>query len=369
MSPWHILRKISTAAPHDRPALWSDGVQTLLAWPGEPSAPGIRLDSPDWQTPVKILPLGRIPREVSLFAGLDGNLNLLWLDQTLPDQAQLVGALIATNGVVKRSPGVISNRAISHYTAISTKAGDVIALWVESGEKQGVFIQLIDGQGRPRQAVQLAKAGSNPAAAFDLNGDLHIAWLESTAAHLWTIRYLLLQHGELPIEDNVPSIPVGVIRTAEPQTLGDFALGADATHVYCLWNIIQVGQRTAETPESSMAGLSFPISDNSAVRTLSFNSVAKIGLRDPDVPSAALPVLTIGITVSTWNGQRWQDVPATLSISPDGANLLQPVYAARSEPVVVGKVALSADSGGRLTLGWTELGGNGIATVYYATTR
>src|SRR5579859_6395634 len=82
LQPWTSAQLVAEAAPHDQPGLWSDGETTLLAWPGEPAAPGIRLATLGGQP--KILPLGRVPRQVSLLRAADNNQHVLWLDQTLP---------------------------------------------------------------------------------------------------------------------------------------------------------------------------------------------------------------------------------------------------------------------------------------------
>src|SRR5579871_1267196 len=64
LPPWTSAQLVAEAAPHDQPGLWSDGETTLLAWPGEPALPGIRLVAPG-ADPQK-LPLGRVPRQVRL---------------------------------------------------------------------------------------------------------------------------------------------------------------------------------------------------------------------------------------------------------------------------------------------------------------
>src|ERR1700674_4528468 len=92
MAPWTNAQLVAEAAPHDQPGLWSDGETTLFAWPGEPAAPGIRLAALGGQP--KVLPLGRVPRQISLLRAADNNLHVLWLDQTLPGETHLAGAVI-----------------------------------------------------------------------------------------------------------------------------------------------------------------------------------------------------------------------------------------------------------------------------------
>src|SRR5258705_9780846 len=58
LAPWKVLGLLATAAPHDSPGLWTDGAKTLLAWPGEPSSPGIRLVDTNAPDQVKVLTLG-----------------------------------------------------------------------------------------------------------------------------------------------------------------------------------------------------------------------------------------------------------------------------------------------------------------------
>ena len=345
LPPWRIMTNVAETAPHDKPALWTDGTHTLLAWPGEPASPSIRLANVDSPGRSRSLTLGRIPRDVSLFTAADGLLHLMWLDQTLPGQTQLVGALIDTEGNTQRIPGVISNRPAVHYAGISTPDHGVLTLW--AGEHE-LYAQTVDARGRPRPALRIARTGRRPVAAYDSIGNLHMAWLEPTAPEIWTIRYLYLPKGALPANDDPPALPIGVIHSAD--VLESFVMGTDAQNVYLLWTTVQIGDVQA----AKLAGLTFPLNDNTAV-----NSIAPLaGARWPDVADQPQPVLTLGVTL---DGQQ----PAALNVTPTGFSTPRPVYASSA---LIGATALAVTPG-QLNLGWTETRANGTATIYYATTR
>src|SRR5258708_2063978 len=164
LQPWTSAQLVAEAAPHDQPGLWSDGETTLLAWPGEPAAPGIRLAALGGQT--KNLPLGRVPRQVRLLRAADNNLHVLWLDQTLPGETHLASAVIQRDGAVLRAPGEISQRPASQYSAVEDAAGDALTLWIDTADRPAIYFQRLDGLGRPSQAIRLAAPASNPAIAI-----------------------------------------------------------------------------------------------------------------------------------------------------------------------------------------------------------
>jgi hypothetical protein len=373
--PFREIVKIVTAPPFDQPALWTNGDLTLMAWPGEPAAPGIRLINVEQantgetgQSSAKVMPLGRVPYRVSLYAAESGFYHLLWLDQTLPNETQLAGSMISAEGEVMRDPGVLSKRPTAQYAAVPNAEGDLHILWVASDNDHSLFIQMLDRKGRIQQAIHLAKNASQPAAAFDLNGDLHLAWLESAPSRVWTIHYTVLPAGKLPFDDTITSTLLGVITLENGQLLNSFTLGVDASHVYCLWNTSKIEQ-TASVPDSQIAGLTFPIRDNNAVTRLAFDKLADVNLRNPTVSSRTLPSLTIGLTASYWRDNTWRDVSAALVITPQGIGDLHPVYDPGAQRGLIGKVALDVDRNGVLYMGWSALQGNGSADVYFGSTR
>src|SRR5262245_39422801 len=148
-SPWTVLQQVANAAPHDQPALWSNGEKTLIAWPGEPAAPGIRLVDTQKPGEPQVLPLGRVPWQISLLTASDGYLHILWLDQTIPGETHLVGALIDTYGGVTRPPGVISTRPTAQYAVIAEQSGNLVTLWTDDGDRPALYMQKVDGLGRP----------------------------------------------------------------------------------------------------------------------------------------------------------------------------------------------------------------------------
>ncbi len=197
----------------------------------------------------------------------------------------------------------------------------------------------------------------------DLNGTLHLAWLENAASQSWTIRYLTFNNSSLPDTDNPSTIPVAVIKLGAGQTLEDFALGVDGSHVYCLWNLVSLS--STGQPIGSLVGLAFPIGNVSAVQQIKLDALREQNVHGLSIPIRAMQTLTISLTNSTWDGQAWNDNPIAVSVTPDSA-VLHPVY---DEPVgILGKTTLASDANGKLYLAWTLVQADGTAAVYYAST-
>src|SRR5258708_26715484 len=135
--PWTSAQLVAEAAPHDQPGLWSDGETTLFAWPGEPAAPGIRLASLGGE--LKILRLGRVPRQVTLLRAADNNQHVLWLDQTLPGETHLAGAVIQRDRPGLRAPREITQRPAFQYSALADAAGDRRSVLLEMTARPALF--------------------------------------------------------------------------------------------------------------------------------------------------------------------------------------------------------------------------------------
>src|SRR5258708_21280572 len=100
ISPWRTLRKLADAAPSDQVALWTDGDKTLVAWPGEPALPGIRLLDVNAADSIKNLSLGRVPRHLAIYSAARSLLRIIWLDPTLPTQTHPASRRIPTAGLL-----------------------------------------------------------------------------------------------------------------------------------------------------------------------------------------------------------------------------------------------------------------------------
>ncbi len=358
--PWQALHKVAETAPNNQTALWTDGTKTVLAWPGGPDQPGIRLSNGTNET--VLLPFGTL-QQVALYPADAGLLHILWLDQTHPDEPRLASALITTDGKIERGANAVSAKATTHYAAVRLANGNVLTLWIEARQHSPLYAQLLDGADRAHPPVRLSSDASYPTGMVDLNGTLHLAWLENAASQSWTIRYLTFNNSSLPDTDNPSTIPVAVIKLGAGESLEDFALGMDGTHVYCLWNSVFLN--STGQPIGSLAGLAFPIGNVSAVQQIKLDALREQNVHGLSIPIRAMQTLTISLTNSTWDSQAWNDNPIAVSVTPDSA-VLHPVY---DEPVgILGKTTLASDANGKLYLAWTLVQADGTAAVYYAST-
>ncbi len=359
LPPWHDAQLVAETIPHEQPSLWADGTTTLIAWPGDPSAPGIYLVDPARGGQPQPLKLGTIPRRMSVYPATGDRVQLLWLDQTLPDEAHLVGAVLGPDRQVERSQTPITNRPTLDYRAVATTSGEIAVIWVEAGERStALYYRQVDDAGLPHPPVRIAAPASFPRLAIDSNGRQHVAWLESGAPGLWAIHYLAFPGSQSAIPD---SALVGVIQLEAGEALESFELGSDATHVYCLWNVV-----TAGNSRGQLAGLTFPIGDSAATRTLPVNNPGQFAVHGLVMPRQGGPSLTVGLTASRTIGR---DIPATITVAPAGIGVVQPAIADSSSTGVIGKVSLAGDPTGNMHLAWTVLRQNGTTAVYYATTR
>ena len=374
ISPWRTLRKLADVAPSDQVALWTDGDKTLVAWPGEPALPGIRIaDVNAADNSAKNLALGRVPRHLAMYSAADTLLHILWLDQTLPGETHLASALITTSGEIAREPAVVSNKPTAEYSAAAAPSGDVLTAWTTSGNVSSLYLQLVDGAGRAHPSVYIAERASYPAVAIDADGNFHVSWLEAQTEQLWTIQHITFASNALPDSDTVHSTPIGVIRLNKGEALEAYSLGSDATHIYCLWEIIGAGQDNQgqiSGPRGSLGGLSFPVGTvNGAQQILNFETtdIQGTSLRWLSVAALPEPTLAVAVLLEKWDGQKWQSSPALLPLTSERAMEPQPIFAAETE--AWSKPTLAADSNGLWYAAWMHLGADGGATVYYASTR
>lgn len=357
--PWAELTKVTDSTSNEQPAIWIPAGAPLVAWPGEPAQPNIRLAN--GTNPPVVMPLGTKPHDLSLYPAAQGLLHLLWLDQIQPGETRLAEAMITIEGKVERNATAVSTRQTAHYSAVMLTNGNVLTLWTEAGKRSPLYAQLVDGEGRAHPAVRLSNDARNPSGILDLNGRLHLAWLESERAQTWTIRYLTFDSGKLPDTDNPSSVPIGVIQAGSNATLESFGLSADATHVYCLWGTISLNI-TGE-PVGKLAGFSFPFSDSTAVQPINFDALNAQSVRWLSLPPNASQSLTIGLTASNSDGQTRHDTAMTVSIAADSV-VSHPVFDGATD--TIGKTVLASNVSGKQYLAWTALRPDGTAAIYYA---
>jgi hypothetical protein len=360
-TPWGRIFKVTDSTSNEQPSLWVVGGTPLIAWPGAPGQPNIRLAN--GTNPPVVLPLGTIPHDLSLYPASQGLLHVLWLDQIQPGETRLAEAIITTEGKVERNANAVSTKQTTHYAAVMLANGNVLTLWSEAAQRSALYAQLVDGEGRPHPAVRLSNDARNPSGMLDLNGKLHLAWLESERAQTWTIRYLSFDNGKLPDTDNPSSIPIGVIQLAANSTLESFGLGVDAAHVYCLWGTISLNN--IGEPVGKLAGLSFPFGDNTAVQPVNFDALNAQSVRWLSMPPRAAQSLNVGLIASSRDEQGRHDTPMSVSITTDSV-VSHPVFEGATD--VIGKTALVTDLAGKLYLAWTVLRPDGTTAIYYAST-
>jgi hypothetical protein len=360
---WRVVRTISSRGPLPELGLWVDSSTAVLAAPGDLNKPDINLYILTSSAPPFVVGPTAAPRHVTVYPASFGQLQLLWLDQNALGDTLLMGAFLGPNGELQRGPAAISNRPTSDYSAVATPSGDLLVLWVEAGDHPTpLYAEVIDSAGRPRPPIQLARTARQPSAVYAPDGTLHVAWLELSAPRLWTIRYVTFPNGEPSAAE---STPVGVINVMADEAVEGFGIGLDATHVYCLWSVVQV----TGDPRGRLDGLTFPIGENAAVHPLSGAVPDGSSLRWPMLSARAGQALQIGLTMSIQTDGAWQDLPATATIAPGGIGPVRPLVEPGNGSRVLGKVAFASDDKGNNYAAWSTLRDDGRATIFYATNR
>ncbi|MCC7449766.1 MAG: hypothetical protein IT324_20265 [Anaerolineae bacterium] len=359
-APWRTWRAFSSVTPHDQPVLQLIGTTPLVAWPGDPVVTQLRLIDASRSNDPIVLPLGSTPRRVSLYPAGRSNLQILWLDETLPGESRLFSAILGVNRAVERGPNLISNRPTLDYSATLMPSGDLVVFWMEANNGP-LYAQFIDTSGRPRPPLRLADSGRYPTAAYDQRGALHVAWVEPTTPRLWAIHYSAFADGlPAPVQGNV----IGLITLDKGDALESFALGLDSTHVYCLWGTVNLNN--LDRTWGKVAGLTFPFTNSAAIKTLTINA-PNVSLRWLSLPPQQVNTLTIGLTASAVTENVPHEYPVTVAITPTSIGGIQPVVNEHAN--VIGKTTLTTDTNGNLYIAWTALRENGTAYLYYATTR
>ena len=330
-----------------------------------------------------VLPLGKTPRALTMVPAHDGWMHLLWLDESLPGAVRVWTTVVSADGHVDHAPIAVNNKVTSTYSVLALANGSALTLWTDASRRSSLYAQVLDDVGRPFGAVYLSDNVNFPSAALDLSGRLHLAWLEAQSPTLWVIHYLLLSDPRsLDFQASLEppqNSPIGLIHLTAGQTIGSFAIAADASRVYMLWTALDASTAASSAGVIGSAhGLSFPLGDDSALGTLSFaasgldspGSAARSNVRSLYIQKVAEKTLAVGALVGNWdeNTHTWQDTPAALPITPSGVGALQPVFAGTADETL-GDVALASDPGGGLVVAWSTLHANGKSTITLASTR
>ena len=164
---WRVGRVVEHVIPQAQIALTTQNVTAALAWAGAPNLPNLQL-ALDEQPPIQ-LALGITPRQLSIVPLQNRWLQLLWLDQTMPGDVQLMGGTVDAQGALQRGPTAISNMTTMEYAAVPTPNGASVVLWntpaIGASANTALYLQMIDAQGRPLPAQRITTSGRFPALA------------------------------------------------------------------------------------------------------------------------------------------------------------------------------------------------------------
>lgn len=343
-SGWQAPIRAAETSPQTRPTLLIQRKTLIFAWHDTTALNVARAG----EQPKK-LPLGHTPRQWMMYAGRDDQVQVLWLDQTTPDESRLFTALLAPDLTLRRGPTEVSNADTSDFAAAALPSGELQTLWVNrnAGAVPSLYAQRIDSQGRPQTAKQIAKDAVHPALTVDAGGNLHAAWLEAGAGSLWTIHYAQYTD-EIGTQ---PATQAGLIKLDAGFALESFVIGTDATHVYIIWGEADVTEGFA----GRVQALSFPMGDPTA--TVQFAPGDK--LRWPSIPVLSASGLAFGLTMF----EGVHGTPAIAYLMPGKLAKLITV----SEPSgTVGETALAASTDQTLYAAWTAFAENGTTGIYWA---
>ncbi|CAG1004760.1 hypothetical protein ANRL4_03473 [Anaerolineae bacterium] len=355
--PWRLERVIESPTPVDRPALWADESTHLLLWAGEPTMPNIRLLLPTQETPIA-LPLGIRPRRLSIYPLPDGWYQLLWLDQTLPDQAFLVGGTLNAAFEVHRGPTEIARGSVLEYVAVTSPDGMVVAFWtiLEQGEPR-LYGMRIDSLGRPRSPILIAETARFPAAAFDQAGDLRLVWAEPGAGRIWTVRSVKMLGGALESAPALYPDQIALIPLNTQQTLEALTLALDSTQAYLIWGLAQAGQGVSGRLEGMILA-----PDG---RTTSIPLPQETNLRLPAGPTGGRLAQGAIFTVLMSQNSASPNAIGIITVRPNGGMELA-LITPSPLPGVIGGVSAALLDSGKMRMGWSLLRPDGRTQLYEA---
>ncbi len=228
---WRPTQKVAEVSPHMRPVFLLNQNDPVFLWHD-----GTVLHMQRLGKSAKMLPLGRTPRQWSMYPAQNDQMLLLWIDQFSPDESRLYTALIAPDLTLVRGPTQVSNANTTDYAAAVLPQGDLQALWVSraDGVVPMLYAQTVDLQGRPQPALLLARNAIHPAITINPVRDyIYTAWLEPQIGNVWSIR----SGFNLSTEDisAISGSEVGLIKLKAGHVLESFVLGVDRQYLYYLW--------------------------------------------------------------------------------------------------------------------------------------
>jgi len=329
-----------------------------LSWAGAPDLPNLQLALGD-QPPLQ-LALGITPRQLTGVPLQNHWIQLLWLDQTMPGDVQLIGGTLDAAGELQRGPTEISNTTTVEYATVPTPTGETAVLWTTptragaSGNME-LYLQLIDSEGRPLPAQRITANGRFPALAYDLQGNLHLVWAASMDGEQWTLHHSLLA-ATVDLTSAViadpPSSVIGAISVAANQSIEALSVTTDANTLYVLWSTQTIGG-ALETQ-----GLRAPLDQPTAVRPFVL-ALPNYHLRWPSVSATPTATQYISLIATDVAGKR---APVVGKLLPQGEIAFQPLADVAS---IVSRASLATDDKGYLHLAWLRLEADGRSSLVY----
>ena len=355
---WHIVRTVEHVTPQAQIALWTVNNTAVLSWAGAPDLPNLQLALGD-QPPLQ-LALGITPRQLTGLPLQNHWMQLLWLDQTMPGDVQLIGGTLNASGELQRGPTEISNTTTVEYAAVPTPSGGTAVLWTTptragtSGNME-LYLQVIDGEGRPLPAQRITANGRFPALAYDLQGDLHLVWAASMDGEQWTLHHTLLAASldlTSAVVSDPPSIIIGAVSLAANQSIEALGVTTDANTLYVLWSTQTIGGST------TVQGVRAPLEKVSAIQPFTL-ALTGYHLRWPSLSTTPAASQYVSLIATNESGKR---VPVLGKLIATGDIDLQPLADAAT---IVSRPALATDDKGNLHLAWLRLESDGWSSLIY----
>lgn len=362
-----VTASFSSPIPHDQIALWISGDQPSLAWVGEPNVPNIRL-AHRLKAPVP-LALGILPRALSGHALVDGQAQLLWLDQNLAGEDELVGGTLNSAGELERGPTSISEQPTLDYVALATGDGGVLAVWTAVAPRATPFLTpllmtFIDSAGRPYAPQQVARSGRFPAAVIGSQGRLHVAWLTTENGSIWAVNLLSLDRPDALLRAQAapqiaPIRGIGVVALNRDEAITRVQLASSQGRLFVLWEL-----SSTASPVYRLGGLQLEPDAPFAARSLPLaQQDARYSLFNLNVPGTDVARLVIAAVVQTRDGY---EAPAWFVLTEQGISDL----ALLSDPIrQISRPSLLIDSAGVVHMAWAAQQRDGTSQVICVTGR
>jgi hypothetical protein len=252
-----------------------------------------------------------------------------------------------------RGPVEVSTRDTRTFAAAPLKSGDLLTLWtanVPGQPAQPLYLQLIDGAGRPHTAAQIADDAAFVAVSSDGAGRLHAAWLEPQIGGVYAIRYAQIKDAGLDSAVISAALVVGIVQLPADQIVERIRIGTTGQTVAIVW-----GSYAPTTERGTIRALLFE--PQTALRESTREILLAEDARWPAMP-AYQPVVQAGSTAAALPISLTQFVngrgafPALITLTNAGiASVVDFRTQAGSSPII-GGTAVDFGPVGRVSVAW-----------------